>query len=95
MKKEKSVKKEKRIKKEKEVKQEDKVKLEPAAPAAKRAHPVSTGASILRVTRRQAIDLPQEGEDEGDVEFDKDWPPEDWPIVDHGDISDGEGASTA
>ena len=95
IKKEKSVKKEKGIKKEKGVKQEDKIKLEPSTPAAKRARPVSTTPSIPRVTRRQAMDLAQEGEDEGDVEFDKDWPPEDWPVVDHGGIGEGEVASTA
>jgi hypothetical protein len=82
------VKKEKGIKVEKGVKKEDNVKLEPSTPAAKRARPISTTASIPRVTRRQAMGLPQEREDEGDVEFDKDW-----PVVDDGDIGDGEVAS--
>jgi hypothetical protein len=36
------------------------------------------------------MDLPQEREDEGDVEFDKDW-----PVVGDGDIGDGEVASIA
>jgi hypothetical protein len=85
-KKETSVKKEKGIKIEKGVKKEDNIKLEPSTPAAKRARPISTTASIPRVTRRQAMGLPQE--DEGDVEFDKDW-----PVVDDGDIGDGEVAS--
>jgi len=89
-KKEPSVKKEKGIKIEKGVKQEANIKLEPSTPAAKRARPISTTPSIPRVTRRQAMDLPQEGEDEGDVEFGKDW-----PGVDDGDIGDGEVASIA
>jgi hypothetical protein len=95
VKKEKNVKKEKVIKTEKGGQQKDKIKLEPSTPATKRARPISTTPSIPCVTRRQAMDLPQEGEDEGDVEFGKDWPPEDWPVVDHGDIGDGEVASTA
>lgn len=77
--------------KKKGVKQEDKIKLEPSTPAVKRAHAASTATSIPRATQRQAMDLLQEREDKDDV----DWPPEDWPVVDHGYIGDGEVASIA